>query len=77
MKTKRLFLESTKLSDSYMVANIYKEPNYESVELKLSDCNRNITWLFGEPGKARGKRKIAKIKAFIDEVYNHIHQIEV
>lgn len=75
MKTKRFFLESTKLSDSYAAVTVYKDDgNY--VELKLADCTRNVVWQFGKPGSTRAKKKIAKIKKLIDEVYNFIHQDE-
>jgi hypothetical protein len=69
MKSKRLFLESREHSDSYINVWVYKDG---SIELKMADCNRTISWSFDKPGRPQAKRKIKAIKAVIDEMYEHL-----
>jgi hypothetical protein len=48
---------------------VYKDG---SIELKMADCNRTISWSFDKPGRPQAKRKIKAIKAVIDEMYEHL-----
>lgn len=65
-----VFLEHGNESDSYIRVNAH--PGF--TEIKLADCFRNITYNFGQQGEARGKKKIAKIKAIIDDLYDYLHE---
>jgi hypothetical protein len=67
MKDKRIFLESSKLSDSYI--HIILDEDTKSLDLKLADCDRRIWWYFGKPGDKRAIAKIAAVKKIIDEVH--------
>lgn len=70
MKSKRLFLESMKHSDSYIRASI--DDDTGELDLKLSDCDRRICWYFGKPGNKRAIRKMKVVKSIIDEAYEHL-----
>lgn len=70
MKSKRLFIEPRNRSDSYVHVLIEEDSN--SVDIKLSDCDRRIWWSFGKPGDKRAIAKITVVKKLIDEVYEHL-----
>lgn len=70
MKSKRLFLESPKHSDSYIRVEVNEET--DELDMKLSDCDRRIWWYFGKPGSKRAIKKIKAIKSVIDEVHAHL-----
>src|SRR5690242_10330536 len=70
MKDKRVFLESHKLSDSYVRVAVDDDTGF--LEMKLADCDRRIWWSFGKPGDKRAIRKINAVKALIDEVHEHL-----
>jgi hypothetical protein len=70
MKDKRIFLESLKHSDSYVRVSVDEDTGY--LEMKLSDCDRRIWWIFGKPGDKRAVRKIKLLKAIVDEVHGHL-----
>ena len=73
LKDSRAFLEPQKNSDSYYKVTVYDD---KSVELKLADCSRSITWYFGKPGERRAIAKISKIKTIVDRIYAHLTQTE-
>lgn len=68
--TNHVFLEHGKDSDSYLRVSC----DGSWTTLKLSDCYRSITYEFGARGDTRGKRKIAKLKAVIDDLHDYIHE---
>lgn len=70
LKHNRGWLENSKFSNSYYIL----DTEFGEVALTLADCNRRISWSFGAPGSKRGKAKIKKIKALIDEVYEYMHE---
>jgi hypothetical protein len=70
MKDKLVFLESHKLSDSYIRVDI--DADTGELNLKASDCDRRIWWYFGKPGNKRAIRKITVVKAIVDEVYAYL-----
>jgi len=71
LKSKRAFLNNE--VDSYY--HLYVQDSGWT-DLKLADCARSINWEFGRPGDAKAKKKIAVVKKLIDELYNHLHEIE-
>lgn len=71
--SKREWLEAQKYSNSFYDLKV---DTFGEVDITLSDCYRSITWGFGRPGKERGKAKIKKLKALVDALYNHIHEIK-
>lgn len=73
MKEKRIFLEPLTYSDSYIRVCIQDDRN---LDLKLSDCDRRIWWHFGRPGSKKAIAKITKVKKIIDEVYNHLTNVD-
>lgn len=73
MKEKRIFLEHLTSSDSYIRVCIQDDGN---LDLKLSDCDRRIWWHFGRPGNKKAIAKITKVKKIIDEVYNHLTNVD-
>jgi hypothetical protein len=70
MKSKRVFLESMKQSDSYI--RVCVDDDSGELDLKLSDCDRRIWWYFGKPGNKRAISKMKVVKAIIDEAYDHL-----
>ena len=73
MKSKRGWLESiTESGSSYSVEVETEDYNKGYLTLNLADCNRVIHWHFGTPGSKRAVRKIKKIKALIDEIYDYL-----
>lgn len=70
---KREFLESTEYSNSWY----HLHDDGYGISLTLADCNRQITWNFGDlksPADIRrGRKKIKKIKKVIDELYAYLH----
>lgn len=70
MKSKRVFLESLKHSDSYIRVDV--DADTGSADLKLSDCDRRIWWYFGKPGDKRAIAKIRAVKKIIDEMHAYL-----
>ena len=73
MKSKRGFLEPVNGANSWYKVQVNK---HDGVELTLADCTRNISWWFGQPGSKEAIAKITKVKALVDEVYDHLLQRE-
>lgn len=73
MKNERGFLEPQRESGSHYRLNFDKYS--KSVDLTLFDCYRSINWDFGPARgpKSRGAKKIAKIKKFVDKIYDYYH----
>lgn len=73
LKSKRAFLEPASYSNSFYDLTV-DPAGY--VTLTLHDCDRKITWYFSKPGEDRGKKKIAAFKKVVDDIYNHLHEVE-
>lgn len=67
---KRQWLEPNGDADSYIKASVF---GYDgSVDLKIADCNRNISLGFSGPGNKEAIAKAKRLKDVVDGLYAYL-----